>query len=196
MQHKQHKTAHALTICALALSALGTSHTAWAAPKDNLMIEPGKRLGRVFLGDTPGAVRRRLGKPARTFSLGAGTTSELWRSGPYKLEVVYKRGKVAQIEATNPVFQTAEDMGVEDGAAAWMDAMGSSYAKSIYSYPNKERQVYFDWKRAGLSLETDGGEGWERVMTVIVHRAGSSVIPDRGGTPIADDEDEHEGHGH
>lgn len=191
MQHQQRKPAHALTICALALSALGTSHTAWAAPKDNLLIEPGKRLGRVFLGDTPGAVRRRLGKPARTFSLGAGATSELWRSGPYTLEVVYKRGKVAQIEATNPVFQTDEDMGIEDSVGAWVDAMGDNLSNSYYSYPNKADQVYYDWKKDGLALET---RGKEEIITIIVHRAGSPVIPDRGGTPAEDDE--HEGHGH
>ena len=189
----QRKPSYTLTICALALSAFGTGHIASAAPKDNLLIEPGKRLGRVFIGDTSPAVRRRLGKPSRTFKLGAGTTSELWRSGKYTLEVVYKRGKVAQIEATNPVFQTASDMGLEDSVGEWLNAKGhDNIASARYSYPNKADQTYYDWKQDGLALETTENE--EHILTIIVHRAGTPVIPDKGGT-LAED-DEHEGHGH
>lgn len=184
----QPKRIAALNLCVLGLCVLALSPAVEAQPKpgpvpDNLRIEPGKRIGRVFIGDTPGAVRRRLGKPSRSFKLGAGSTSELWRSGKYTLEVVYKAGHVIQIEATNPAFETADGLGLHSTVKSWAAQMGEDDTQSLYTYPNKPRMFYYDWKDQGLTLEaTPDKKGRLHLLTVIVHREGGSVIPDKGGT--------------
>lgn len=176
-----------LKTCALSLCLL--SPLVHAAPKpdaiaDNLRIVPGKRIGRVFIGDTPGAVRRRLGKPSRTFKLAAGASSELWRAGKYTLEVVYKRGKVVQIETTNPAFMVPEGLGSNDSIRSWADLMGENDEQASYQYPNKPWQHYYDWEGDGLALETTPDKtGRLHVLTVIVHPEDTPVITDQGGTP-------------
>ncbi len=190
MPRKSTKTSKRVFVSSLMIAALALIPTAQAATKpnkvpDNLLIVPGKRIGRIFIGDTRGAVRHRLGALARTFKLGANLKSELWRAGKYTLEVVYRNGTVTQIETTNPTFQTAQKVGRSNQIADWEDVLDLASKVSFYRYANKPRQEYWDWIRDGLTLETEGSEidnnHAMRILTVIVHRSNASVIPDIGG---------------
>lgn len=189
----QQKRIAVLKTCALGLCALGLSSGAWAKPRaraipDNLLVVPGQRIGRVFIGDTPAAVRRRLGKPSRAFDLGENTSSELWRSGSYTLEVVYEDGEVIQIEATNPAFKMAGGVSRNNVVGDWEELLDFNSDVSFYRYPNKARQEYWDWKSRGLTLETTYPSSKNsdpvRILTVIVHRKREPVITDQGGTSI------------
>ncbi len=173
---------------ALAVSTLGAF--AQTAP-DNHQAQAGVRLGRVFIGDSRAAVGRRLGKPTRTFTLGRGLTSQLWRGKKpgdtgrlNTLEVVYRSGVVIQIEATSLVFKTPGGLSLSSARDEWEDAYGKPAQTDYYYDSSGARKRYLDWKRSGIALELlesgDGG-GEFTYQTLIVHRKGYSVIPDRGG---------------
>ena len=176
-----------LTILALA-PLVPFSAQAQATP-DNRRIVPGERIGRIFLGDSKAAVRRRLGVPFANFNLGSGLTSEVWRGsnrpdtgGYYTLEVVYRRGVVRQIETTNPVFKTTSGFDIDDSLASWKRRLGTARVRE-FTYPAKDDQLkqYHDWRSTGIAMELVQ-EGEEMVReTIIVHPRGVSVIPDRGG---------------
>lgn len=176
----------------LTLPLAATAQTVFAqSVPDNNQVVPGARIGRVFLGDSRAAVRRRLGKPLKTFALPGGMSSELWRAkttGAYSirhaLEVVYKSGVVTQIETTNPIFQTKSGLSIDDFESDWSKIYGKPVSRVLdYAKRGGITQIYYDWKRSGIALETRAqGEGEENI-TLIVHRKGVAVVPDPGGRP-------------
>ena len=173
----------------IGLLALGAS--AQSTP-DNRLATAGERIGRVFIGDSRAAVGRRLGPVTKTFDLGRGLTSQMWRSkrvgdtGGYNtLEVVYRGGVAAQIEGTSLVWKTPSGLSLSSSRADWEDRLGAP-SVSTYDYESGARKRYLDWRRAGIALELvqDGdleSNQWT-YQTLIVHRKGVAVLPDRGGT--------------
>ncbi len=173
----------------LAFLTLGAS----AAPApDNHQAQGGSRIGRVFIGDTRAAVGRRLGAPTRTFSLGKGLTSQLWRGkkpgdtgNRNTLEVVYRSGVVIQIEATSLIFNTPGGLSLGSSRGDWEDTYGNP-SVSTYDYESGSTKRYLDWKSKGIALElvqngdSEDEDTWT-YQTLIVHRKGYSVIADRGG---------------
>lgn len=180
-----------MTLCALAFAG----HAARAV-EDNRLVEPGVRIGRVFLGDTRAAVQRRLGKPAKTFKLKNGLSSELWRSKatdagekPNTLEVLYRRGVAVQIEATSGVFQTRKGLSTFSGIEDWTKSFGDRDGRKFrYANRTPRTQAYYDWVKSGVALETQffsahDENDVEEIRTLIVHRRGAKVVPDVGGVP-------------
>ena len=177
---------------ALAVLALGA--LAQDAP-DNHQAQAGTRLGRVFVDDSRAAIGRRLGKPSRTFDLGHGLTSQLWRGKKpgdtgkrNTLEVVFQNGLVRQIEATSLVFQTAGGLSLSSSRGDWLDAFGTPVT-TTYDFDNGDTKRYLDWKSKGIALELvaaprdsaeDGPLNWT-YQTLIVHKRGMAVVPDQGG---------------
>ena len=180
---------HLFLTATLGLVALGASAQ---DIEDNHIASPGERIGRVFIGDTKGAVVRRLGAPSRTFSLGRGLTSQMWRShragdtgDRNTLEVVYRNGVATQIEGTSLVWKTPSGLSLSSTRGDWEDRLGTP-SVSTYDYDNGQRKRYLDWRRAGVALELvqdqDANSNEFTYQTLIVHRKGNAVIPDRGGS--------------
>lgn len=174
----------------IGLVALGA--VAQDAP-DNHQAQAGTRVGRVFIGDSRVAVGRRLGAPTKTFDLGHGLISQLWRGkkpgdtgNRNTLEVVYQNGLVRQIEATSLVFKTASGLSLSSSRADWEDKLGKPLV-GTYDFDNGNTKRYLDWKSKGISLEliaapdSDGPTNWT-YQTLIVHKKGVPVVPDQGGT--------------
>ncbi len=173
----------------LGLVALGAS--AQSTP-DNHIASPGERIGRVFVGDPRAAVGRRLGPATKSFDLGRGLSSQMWRSkragdtgGRNTLEVVYRNGVATQIEGTSLVWKTPSGLSLSSSRADWEDRLGTP-SVSTYDYEGGARKRYLDWRRAGVALELvqdgDSDSNEFTYQTLIVHRSGNTVIPDRGGT--------------
>ncbi len=180
---------HLFLTATLGLAALGAS--AQSVP-DNRIASPGERIGRVFIGDSRAAVGRRLGPPTKSFDLGRGLSSQMWRSkrvgdtGGYNtLEVVYRNGLATQLEGTSLVWKTPSGLSLSSSRADWEDRLGAP-SVSTYDYDSGARKRYLDWRRAGVALELvqdgDSDSSEWTYQTLIVHRKGVSVIPDRGGT--------------
>jgi hypothetical protein len=151
---------------------------------------PGKGIGKVRLGMSRTAVRRALGKPRTTFSLPRGLASDLWgtvntpsyRKSPNTLEVIYRGGRVVQIEMTSPAFKT--DQGVSTATPLHLVRKvhpKMTMTRLVYSKGNQRRQHYYDDIRRGIAFEywPDG----EEINTLIVHQPGARVIADSGGVP-------------
>ena len=181
-----------IALCALAFAAHNVK-----AVEDNRLVEPGVRLGRVFLGDTRAAVQRRLGKPAKTFKLKNGLTSELWRGKTSDadgktntLEVVYRRGVAVQIEATSGVFETRKGLSTFSDIEKWTKSFGHRDGRRFrYANRTPRTQAYYDWVKSGVALETQffsahDEDDVEEIRTLIVHRRGVKVVPDVGGVPL------------
>ena len=168
---------------------LGISHAPAQAQKtpDNLRVVPGERIGRVFLNDTNATVQRRLGKPAKTFDLGNGLSSQLWRSDESgnTIEVVYRKGRAVQIEATSAVFKTYSGYSTASSIGSWIKAFKENGRRSRYYYPKKDTEIgYLDYVGSGVAVECSGvgdveGPGIDPI-TIIVHPKGKRVIPDIG----------------
>ncbi len=176
-----------------ALAALTLGAGAQPTP-DNHLAEPGVRVGRVFIGDSKAAVGRRLGAASRSFSFSHGLSSQVWRSKkrndtgrPNTLEVVYQNGVVRQIEGTSLVWKTPDDVSLASSRSEWEDAYGKPLV-STYDFDGGTRKRYLDWKAKGIAVELvsapreadDAPDNWT-YQTLIVHRKGNAVLPDRGG---------------
>lgn len=188
---------------AVIIASYGTAWPLRAAPSSTVaekwQIVAGKSIGRVKLGDSRATVRRRRGKPARTFVLSGGLTSDLWRSVGRThddtteeddvLEVVYQRNLATQIEARGPSFRAQYGLSSRNYAPDWTRVFGPS-RQSGYTYgtgDEQRSQMYYDWTKRGLAIETIGclvdGEGDSATLTIIVHRVGARVVVDEGGKP-------------
>ncbi|RYX86255.1 hypothetical protein EON83_03260 [bacterium] len=164
---------------------------AWSQDTDDShTVQAGTRVGRIFIGDTKGAVARRLGKPTRAFTLGSGLTSQLWRGKTVgdlgarnTLEVVYRNGIVTQVEATSLVFETPGGLSLSSARSKWENTYGRPLV-STYNYRSGNRKRYIDWKAKGIALELvqgpDAGDEWT-YQTLIVHKKGVAVVPDKNG---------------
>jgi hypothetical protein len=168
---------------------------AQAQTGDQNKVEAGVRIGRVYLGDSKATVHRRLGKPTASFTSAGGLVSELWKGSqnpktgvPFRLEVVYRRGIVAQIETTNPRFRLANGLNVNSSDSEWWDTYGDP-TQRVLKYPKRNREYrYDDWKAKGIAVEQyyqlqRDGSVVSSPETLIVHRKGVAVIPDFGGVP-------------
>lgn len=180
---------HRILFPLLAASLIGIVQMPAQAQKtpDNLRVVPGERIGRVFLGDSNATVQRRLGKSAKTFDLGNGLSSELWRSDDSgnTIEVVYRKGRAVQIEATSPTFKTYSGYSTASSIGSWLKAFKEKGRRSRYYYDKINGEMgYLDYVGSGVAVECDGvgdveGPGIDPI-TVIVHAKGKRVIPDIG----------------
>lgn len=180
---------HRIFILLSAASLVGISHAPAQAQKtpDNLRVVPGERIGRVFLNDSNATVRRRLGKPVKTFDLGSGLSSELWRSDDsgHTIEVIYRKGRAVQIEATSPAFKTYSGYSTASSINSWLKAFKEKGRRSRYYYDKIDNEMgYLDYVGSGVAVECQGvgdveGPGIDPI-TVIVHPKGKRVIPDIG----------------
>lgn len=175
------------------LAVIGIGAIAQAAD-DTHQAQAGTRIGRVFIGDTKGAVGRRLGKPTRSFDLGEGLTSQLWRGkttgdqgARNTLEVVFRGGIVSQIEVTSLIFKTPSNLSLASSRSQWERVYGKPVT-TTYNYRQYGRKRYIDWKSKGIAVElladedeTRANDGWI-YQTLIVHKKGVPVVVDRGGT--------------
>lgn len=180
---------------------LGLLLSATIAQADTKVV-PGVRIGNAKLGASRTATRKALGAPSKTFNLGSGLTSDLWRSKTgkssegklYTFEVVYRKGVAVQIEATSPRFSGPDALSTD-----------SSYESITRSYPKLKRRSYtaprtksqgdtvypdthyYDDTAHGLAWEfityDDETMEGERPHTIIVHRRGYRVLPDKGLKP-------------
>lgn len=156
---------------------------------DQYRVVPGQRLGRVFLGDSRVTVRRRLGAPAKTFTFANGFTSDLWRGSKrrdinrfHTLEVIYRRNVAVQIEATSPLFKTAQGLGIESSGEEWFQRYAEPTI-TFLRFPKRGnvRLQYHDWKDVGIAHELRSTDVEPQPETLIVHRRNVAVVPDVGG---------------
>lgn len=167
-------------------------------------VVAGKSMGRVQLGFTRAQVHKTLGKPSKTFKLKGGLTDDLWRAKKvgtdrngspihHKLEVIYKAGKVIQVEATSPVFVTASGTSTRS-AVSYLTSKHSNLRVLVYGYDDKDgggwQNYYFVDAKKGISYEY---EGWQENLyrrsmpsTIIIHKPGTRVVPDAGGKLVTD----------
>ena len=128
---KKRSFAPLLTLGALLVSATDArpAMAQTAAPN----VVPGRSLGKVSLGFTPTQVRRVLGKPDKTLRLRNGLLDDIYlakktrlRDGELvrdKLEVLYRQGRVVQIEATSPTFATKGGLSSGTSFSDWSAAV-------------------------------------------------------------------------
>ena len=156
---------------------------------DNL-AQGGRRIGRISIGDSTASVARRIGAADKTSALGRGLSSLFWREADiggdgqsHALEVVFRQNRVTQIEVTSLEFETTGGLSLGSTDEDWTDALGKPVQTTYFYRATQERKRYLDWKAAGLALELvqqDGEDGWV-YQSLIVHRKGGAVVPDRGG---------------
>lgn len=162
----------------------------------------GRSLGRVYLGNTPAQVHKALGKPDKTLRLKNGLLDDIYRAKKTrmrqgeavrdKVEVLYRAGKVVQIEATSPAFETPNGLSTSSPVSRLTQG-GMNWRVLVYGYDHPEsgwQNYYLVDQKKGLTFEFEGWQEqlWRRSLptTLIIHRAGSRPIPDVGGKLVTD----------
>jgi len=180
---------------------------AQASAKPAPTVVAGQSMGRVRLGFTRAQVIKVLGKPTKTFKLKGGYTDDLWRAKNvgtdrngeplrHKLEVIYKAGRVVQVEATSPVFVTSSGTSTRS-TLSYLTDKHPTFRVLDYGYSDKDgggwHNYYFVDVRKGISYEY---EGWQEDLyrrsmpsTIIIHKPGTRVLPDAGGELVTDSTD-------
>ena len=104
-----------------------------------------------------------------------------------KLEVIYKGGKVVQIEATSPTFRTAGGLSTASPLSVLNRAINPK-RYTTYDYGDSTGgylQYYLDQVQSGIAFESGAHQDnwfWDRGSeTLIVHLKGVPVLPDQGG---------------
>ena len=159
-------------------------------------VVPGKRVGPVRLGDMRAATLESLGKPSETKRWRSGLVKDSWR-GPEPpanseesqifFNVIYRAGRVVQIEFNDPKYKTADEISIESTLAQFR-------AKHIrprvwaFTYDDGEGSgfvgYYYDDVREGIALSFGTQDYFDAGMipeALRVHAAGQSVIFDPGG---------------
>lgn len=160
---------------------------------------PGRGVGRIFLGMQRDDVIRSLGNPYATFYPRVGKSSGLPRSaqgayvedewmsanGRYELQVVYRRGRVAQIRTDNPQFAAADNLSVQSpmadarrhfpGMTAHAYLIGEDDAVTYYADSVKDGIAFEFATQDDIALADDIAV--TKPLALIVHEAGSPVLP-------------------
>ena len=195
-------TAVVLAFGAMLSSAPGIGIPPVGAQPKAPTVVPGQRIGRVYLGYTPAQVQRTLGKPDKTLRLRNGTTDDIYlakktrlRFGQAmrdKLEILYRKGRVVQIEATSPAFETTSGLSTGSSLGQLIES-GWNWRVLAYQYTGEEdgwHNNYFVDQKKGLSFEFEicqeelGRDSTP--TTLLVHRAGTRPLADVGGTLVTD----------
>jgi hypothetical protein len=117
--------------------------------KDDLLIVPGKSVGRVRLGMTREQVVALLGAPQEESKSENGITNALtYRSKPAKhtINIDFDNGRVSQIDFTSQAYKTSEGIGVGDFESAKNTKFFDRY---IIRAPLGTRYL---WKSGGLAF--------------------------------------------
>lgn len=186
---------------------VGTAALVWsqptsAAPSASSTVVPGQSLGKVSLGASAAQVRKTLGKPNASLVRKDGLVADIYQAKqPRKVQyggtirdsvtVLYRRGRVVQIEATSPIFKTARGISTDTALKVW-EPLLRDYRVYTYEYIDPEgggwRNYYVDDRQQGLAFEFEGYQDfatWEsNANTIIVHPKGTKVMADEGGDLI------------
>jgi hypothetical protein len=154
-------------------------------------IAPGKRIGAVALGDTRTAVLKRLGKSNETRRWKDGTREDHWfalpghkrtDNYPPDLTVLSRGGKVVQVAVSWSRFA----LGDGTSTATTLGTIRKRYPRlkvSEYTFEDYFG-LYFDDVKRGLTFFVGGQDdimAAYKPEQIIIHRAGSPVIPNERG---------------
>jgi len=171
--------------------------------QDNEIV-PGKSVGRVRLGDTRDAVFMTLGKPSETKRWRSGLVKDSW-VGPEKpsgsagsqifFHVLYRAGRVVQIEFNDPKYKTAAGVSIDSTLAQFRRSHPRPSVRAL-TYDDGEGSgfvgYYYDDVRGGIAFSFGTQDYFDSTTipeALRVHVAGQLVIPDPGGKPTkANDE--------
>lgn len=164
------------------------------------IIQPGRSIGAVILGESRSAVQKSLGKPNKTSSRKGGIVEARWNSH-FKtpaglrnyISVMFKRGKVAQIKVTSPAFTTPQGYSTATALSVWKQTYGRM-RNVWYSYdgpPVSYRATYYDSIREGIAFVQNSNSDWEDsepADAIIVHWPSQNVIPEAGWAFVNSDD--------
>ncbi len=167
-------------------------------PPPNSAVLPGRGIGKIRIGATQQQVRATLGKPKETHRFRGGLAEDRWigkATGdfhpPVYVSVLYRDGKVAQIEVSSASFATREGLSTESNFAQFHQAYGPLKVTS-YNYGDAVG-TYYDSGAKGIAItitSQDYTMPYDRPQALIVHAPGAAVIPYPGGKPVRPEGDQ------
>lgn len=170
----------------------------WSVLAQANLVVPGKSVGSVRLGDLRDAVFMTLGKPSETKRWRSGLVKDSWL-GPEPAQnsadsqiffkVIYRRGRVVQIEFNDPKYKTAAGVSVASTLAEFRAQHKRPRARA-FVYDDREGSgfvgYYYDDVAGGIAFSF-GTQDYFDATTIPealrVHASGQPVIPDAGGRP-------------
>ncbi len=150
-----------------------------AAPAADYLVTPGVSIGKIRIGMAKEEVRKTLGKPKSSFKLESKVEADVFGSKNF-VQVFYKGGKVVQIAASSPSFQTAENLSAQTRA----DDVNKRFP-DLEEVRTEGRQgvkaAYLDDKKSGLAFyysvpgeSENDTTSWSAQM-IIVHKPNEKV---------------------
>ncbi|RYX81280.1 hypothetical protein EON83_24850 [bacterium] len=168
---------------------------------DNVVV-PGERVGAVKLGATLAQVRALLGSPTKTTKWKSGETQDSFMGtkppvdeyGSEKyprrnLVVIYRAGKVVQIEFNSPAFRTSKGISLKSSLQDFRRAYGSPKAQALAMLDEGGGgyvAYYYDSVANGIAFSFGTQDYFDATITPVelrIHKRGAKVLPDPGGKP-------------
>lgn len=161
------------------------------APGD-LVITPGRGIGKVRLGMTRSQVRHALGAPRYTKRWGRDLLEERWARKPKDdsdfppyVSLLFREERVVQVEVSSGDFATARGLSTKSTFRQIWRAYPQLRVRE-YLYEDY-RGLYFDSVDRGLAFYGGGQADLEPHYSpeaIIVHPPGARVIIHPGGKPV------------
>jgi hypothetical protein len=170
-----------MSVVVLSLGLLMSTASLAAAPAADSLVTPGVSLGKIKLGMTKADVRKALGKPQDSFKLEeAKVEADVWRSKNV-VQVFYKGGKVVQVAASGPSFQTSDSLSAKSKA----EDINKRFP-DLEEVRTEGRQgvkaAYLDEKKSGLAFyysvpgDTENDTSTWTAEMIIVHKPNEKVL--------------------
>ncbi len=177
-----------LACCLILLTAMAAAATAATQSRG---IEPGNRIGKIWLGMTRKAVHAKLGQPDGIYLFASGVTGDYWSSSRAgdSLHISYSAGKVFQIEATSNSFSTPEGLTTQSSLAEVRKAYGNLRQTSYFRDNTNGTVVnYYEVTRRGITftfvnLDSTTTPDNFKLYAIIVHAPGRRALTADEGDP-------------
>ncbi|BCM93833.1 hypothetical protein IAD21_05724 [Abditibacteriota bacterium] len=173
-----------------------------AGRADNVVV-PGERVGAVRLGATIAQVHQLLGQPTKSAKWKSGETQDSFlgtkppvdeygveKSPRRNLTVIYRAGKVVQIEFNSPAFRTSKGISVTSSLRDFRRTYGplKPYAYGMDLDEGGYVAYYYDSAANGIASSFGTQDYFDATIKpeeVRIHKRGTKVLPDPGGKPQA-----------
>ncbi len=191
-----------LILCFVCMAMAATSML-----KPDYAIEPGKRAGKIKLGDTRSSTQSKLGKPKKRVMIDDRIRNDYWESkNNDTIDIYYRDDKVIQIAISSPLYKIDNKINTNSSFLDIQEAFDGlaeeKYFIDLSEDPNNKEPVegkvfytYYDDIVHGIAfvfvydLETKvPKEGVP--SSIIVHLPNEPLFHEKYEHPLNDDEDQ------
>lgn len=192
----------AVAVVAFALSTLHLP-SSFASPNGNAgavpeeyRVQPGKRIGKVGLGDVRSRIHALLGRPPRSRMRPDGLREDSWwtppaekrRSRPQPYTILFKGDRAVELEVSSPAFRTPGGFSIASPFGQLVRGFPNLWVSQFVLGDNDGTcALYYDDVAKGIAFSWTGQDEVlprTRPEAIIVHSPGTRASTPAGSRPV------------